>query len=68
MMEMGPRTPTADLSEQFDAALKADGMFARLFEAIRRASKFADYFAAAAEMEQRALSICEFNEHFQRGY
>ncbi len=60
-MEVACRTPPLDLSEQFDAVLKTDGLFKRLCEAILKASKFASYFAVAAELEQRAQTICEFN-------
>ncbi|MFJ3666371.1 Scr1 family TA system antitoxin-like transcriptional regulator [Streptomyces sp. NPDC090106] len=60
MMEMGVRTPTSDLSQRFDAVLATDGLFVRLCEAIRKASKVAHYFAAAAEMEERALTLCNF--------
>ena len=55
MVEMAGRRPQLDLSEQIDRVLKADGFFRRLCEAILKASKFASYFAAAAELERRAL-------------
>lgn len=60
---MAARSPQLDMSEQIDSVLKTDGFFRRLCEAIIKASKakFASYFAAAAELEQRALTICEFD-------
>ncbi|MXM68807.1 helix-turn-helix domain-containing protein [Streptomyces sp. HUCO-GS316] len=60
LMEMASRRPQLDLSERIDAALNTDGFFRRLCEAILKASKFAGYFAAAAELEQRALAISDF--------
>jgi transcriptional regulator with XRE-family HTH domain len=62
-LETATRSPQLDMSEQIDGILKTDGFFRRLCEAILKAakSKFAEYFAPAAEMEQRAQTICEFN-------
>ncbi|MGW1750081.1 helix-turn-helix domain-containing protein [Streptomyces sp. NPDC002092] len=62
-MEMATRSPQLDMSEQIDTILKTGGFFKRLCEAILKAAKvtFAEYFAVAAEMEQRALTICEFD-------
>ncbi|MGW2570606.1 helix-turn-helix domain-containing protein [Streptomyces sp. NPDC001537] len=62
-LEMAGRNPQLDLSEQLDSVLQTDGFFRRLCEAILKAAKsqFAEYFAAAAELEQRALTICEFD-------
>ncbi|MER6123154.1 helix-turn-helix transcriptional regulator [Streptomyces sp. NPDC001795] len=59
-IEIAIRRPQLDLSERIDAVLKADGFFRRLCEAILKASKYADYFAAAAELERRAKTICHF--------
>lgn len=61
-LEMAARSPQLDMSEQIDSVLKADGFFRRLCEAILKAAKakFPGYFAAAAELEQRALTICDF--------
>jgi len=61
-MEVATRSPQLDMSEQIDAILKTDGFFRRLCEAILKASKakFASYFAAAAELEQRAQTLCYF--------
>ncbi|KOG38184.1 helix-turn-helix domain-containing protein [Streptomyces resistomycificus] len=60
LMEMASRRPQLELSERIDQALHADGFFRRLCEAILKASRFASYFAAAAELEQRALTVCDF--------
>lgn len=61
-MESATRSPQLEMSGQIDAILKTDGFFRRLCEAIIKASKskFAAYFAAAAELEQRALTLCDF--------
>ncbi|MFI9176056.1 helix-turn-helix domain-containing protein [Streptomyces lincolnensis] len=59
-MEVAARRPQLDLSERIDAVLEAEGFFQRLCAAILKASKFAGYFAAAAELEQRALTINDF--------
>ncbi|MGW2720976.1 helix-turn-helix domain-containing protein [Streptomyces sp. NPDC001492] len=59
-LEMAARSPQLDLSEQIDSVLKTDGFFRRLCGAVLKGSKFAVYFAAAAELEQRALTICDF--------
>ncbi|MFC3577719.1 helix-turn-helix domain-containing protein [Streptomyces yaanensis] len=59
-IEIAIRRPQLDLSERIDTVLKADGFFRRLCKAILKASKFADYFAAVAELERRAKTICDF--------
>jgi len=59
-METAIRRPQLDLSERIDGVLGADGFFRRLCVAILKSSKFADYFAAAAELERRARTICDF--------
>ncbi|WP_329230853.1 helix-turn-helix transcriptional regulator [Streptomyces canus] len=59
-MEVAARRPQLDLSERMDGVLGADGFFRRLCGAILKASRFAGYFAAAADLEQRALAICDF--------
>ncbi|WP_079102307.1 helix-turn-helix transcriptional regulator [Streptomyces sp. TP-A0356] len=59
-MEIAIRRPQLDLSERLDTVLRTDGFFRRLCEAILKSSKYADYFAAAAELERRAKMICHF--------
>ncbi|WP_405882240.1 helix-turn-helix domain-containing protein [Streptomyces sp. NBC_01136] len=59
-MEIAIRRPQLDLSERIDGVLRADGFFRRLCAAILNSSKFADYFAAAAELERRARTVCDF--------
>ncbi|MEU9291873.1 helix-turn-helix transcriptional regulator [Streptomyces sp. NPDC048275] len=59
-IEIAIRRPQLDLSERIDGVLGADGFFRRLCAAILKASKFAEYFAAAAELERRAKAICDF--------
>jgi hypothetical protein len=59
-MEVAIRRPQLDLSERLDAVLDSDGFFHRLCGAILKSSKFASYFAAAAELEQRARSLSDF--------
>jgi hypothetical protein len=60
LMENGTRRPQLDMSERLDAVLETDGFFRRLCAAILKSSKFADYFAPAAELEQRAKTVCDF--------
>jgi len=56
--EAGRRLPKPDDAQRIDRALKTDGFFARWREDLE--SKYPDYFAAAAELEQQATVIQQF--------
>ncbi|MGW1375232.1 helix-turn-helix domain-containing protein [Streptomyces sp. NPDC002446] len=56
--EAGRRLPKPDDAARIDQALGTDGFFARWLEDLE--SKYADHFAAAAELEQQATLIQQF--------
>ncbi|MFF2962312.1 Scr1 family TA system antitoxin-like transcriptional regulator [Streptomyces sp. NPDC057963] len=56
--EAGRRLPTPDDARRIDLALKSDGFFVRWLEDLE--SKYADYFAAVAELEREASEIRQF--------
>ncbi|MEW2299015.1 helix-turn-helix transcriptional regulator [Streptomyces sp. NPDC006655] len=56
--EAGRRLPKPDDAQRIDRALKTDGFFERWLEDL--GSKFNDYFAAVAELEQQATLIQQF--------
>ncbi|MFJ4617984.1 Scr1 family TA system antitoxin-like transcriptional regulator [Streptomyces sp. NPDC088812] len=56
--EAGRRLPKPDDAQRIDRALKTDGFFARWLEDLE--SKYNDYFAAVAELEQQATLIQQF--------
>ncbi|MBB4782893.1 transcriptional regulator with XRE-family HTH domain [Streptomyces rapamycinicus] len=56
--EAGRRLPKPDDAARIDRALGTDGFFARWLEDLE--SKFADHFAAVAELEQQATVIQQF--------
>ncbi|MFJ2196598.1 helix-turn-helix domain-containing protein [Streptomyces violaceusniger] len=56
--EAGRRLPKPDDAARIDQALGTDGFFARWLEDLE--SKFADHFAAMAELEQQATVIQQF--------
>ncbi|MFJ3302503.1 Scr1 family TA system antitoxin-like transcriptional regulator [Streptomyces sp. NPDC086549] len=56
--EAGRRLPKPDDAQRIDRALGTDGFFARWLEDLE--SKYADHFAAAAELEQQATLIQQF--------
>lgn len=56
--EAGRRLPKPDDAQRIDRALGTDGFFARWLEDLE--SKYADHFAAAAELEQQAALIQQF--------
>ncbi|WP_128379087.1 helix-turn-helix domain-containing protein [Streptomyces cavernae] len=59
-MEAAVRRPQLDLSDRIDTVLQSDGFFRRLCAAMLNSSKYASYFAAAAELERRARTVCDF--------
>jgi hypothetical protein len=58
-IEAATRKPQFDLAERVDAVLKTGGYLARLCPMVTK-SRHAEYFAAAAELEATAQSICEY--------
>ncbi|GGM91924.1 helix-turn-helix domain-containing protein [Streptomyces fuscichromogenes] len=56
--EAGRRLPKPDDARRIDRALKTDGFFERWLEDLE--SKYEDYFAAVAELEQQATLIQQF--------
>lgn len=56
--EAGRRLPNPDDARRIDQALKTDGFFLRWLEDLE--SKYADHFAAVAELEQQATLIQQF--------
>ncbi|GAA1699297.1 helix-turn-helix domain-containing protein [Streptomyces yatensis] len=56
--EAGRRLPKPDDAARIDQALGTDGFFARWLEDLE--SKFADHFAAVADLEQQATVIQQF--------
>ncbi|MFD0347973.1 helix-turn-helix transcriptional regulator [Kitasatospora aburaviensis] len=59
-MEVAVRKPQEDLSKRLDEALKTDGHFLRVYQMVRKASRYPDFFADAAELQASAQSISEF--------
>ncbi|MFB7633794.1 Scr1 family TA system antitoxin-like transcriptional regulator [Streptomyces sp. NPDC056149] len=56
--EAGRRLPKPDDARRIDQALKTDGFFLRWLEDLE--SKYADHFAAAAELETQAALVQQF--------
>ncbi|PAZ15333.1 transcriptional regulator [Streptomyces sp. SA15] len=56
--EAGRRLPKPDDAQRIDRALGTDGFFVRWLEDLE--SKYADHFAAVAELEQQATLIQQF--------
>lgn len=56
--EAGRRLPNPDDAQRIDRALGTDGFFARWLEDLE--TKYADHFAAVAELEQQAKLIQQF--------
>ncbi|MGR8010473.1 helix-turn-helix domain-containing protein [Streptomyces hypolithicus] len=56
--EAGRRLPSPDDARRIDRALETDGFFARWLEDLD--TKYADHFAAVAELEQQATEIRQY--------
>ncbi|MCY1653026.1 helix-turn-helix transcriptional regulator [Streptomyces sp. SL294] len=56
--EAGRRLPNPDDAQRIDRALSTDGFFARWLEDLD--TKFAEHFAAVAELEQQATDIRQY--------
>jgi transcriptional regulator with XRE-family HTH domain len=59
-IEATTRAPNKRLAERFDAALEANGHFARVYELVERQSEHRSVFATYAELESRATKIEEY--------
>jgi transcriptional regulator with XRE-family HTH domain len=58
--EQAIRKPQLDIAQRIDVVLQTDGIFERLCKKLIDDHRFADYFAAVAELEALALKICEY--------
>lgn len=58
--EQAIRKPQLDVAQRIDEALQTDGIFERMCKKLINNSPYADYFAAAAELEALATEICDF--------
>ncbi|REK90290.1 XRE family transcriptional regulator [Streptomyces inhibens] len=58
--EQAIRKPQLDVAIRIDEVLQTDGFFERTWRKLIDDKRYADYFAAAAELEQLATKICEF--------
>jgi transcriptional regulator with XRE-family HTH domain len=63
--EAGRRMPKPDDAQRIDIALKTDGFFVRWLEDLE--SKYADYFAAVAELEREATEIRQYGAQLVPG-
>lgn len=58
--EQAIRKPQIDVAQRIDEVLQTDGFFERMCRKLINNSRYAEYFAAAAELESLATAICEF--------
>jgi hypothetical protein len=58
--EQAIRKPQLDIAQRIDEVLQTDGFFGRLCKKLVDESRYAIYFAAAAELEALATRICDF--------
>ncbi|WP_370217656.1 Scr1 family TA system antitoxin-like transcriptional regulator [Kitasatospora sp. GAS1066B] len=58
--ESATRKPQLDVAERIDVALDTKGRFTRMCQELIDSSPFSDNFAIVAELEQQAISICEY--------
>ncbi|MFE0686438.1 helix-turn-helix domain-containing protein [Streptomyces sp. NPDC058961] len=58
--EQAIRKPQLDVAQRIDHILQTDGFFERMWRKLIKDSPYADYFAAAAELEGLATQICDF--------
>ncbi|MGW4893774.1 helix-turn-helix domain-containing protein [Kitasatospora sp. NPDC004240] len=59
-MEAAVRRPQEDLSRHLDKVLLTDGHFQRMYEMVRKSSRYADYFVHVNELQSTAKSISQF--------
>ncbi|MDC0766156.1 helix-turn-helix domain-containing protein [Streptomyces sp. HD] len=58
--EQAIRKPQLDVAQRIDEALQTDGFFERMWRQLIQEQKHADYFAHAAELEEQATKICDW--------
>ncbi|MFC8915700.1 helix-turn-helix transcriptional regulator [Streptomyces sp. NPDC057116] len=58
--EQAIRKPQLDVAARIDEVLQTDGFFERMCRQLINKSPYAEYFAAAAELESLATTICGF--------
>ncbi|MFF8829486.1 helix-turn-helix transcriptional regulator [Streptomyces sp. NPDC015131] len=58
--EQAIRKPQLDVAIRIDETLQTDGFFERMCSQLINKSPYAEYFAAAAELESLATAICDF--------
>ncbi|WP_405838214.1 helix-turn-helix transcriptional regulator [Streptomyces platensis] len=58
--EQAIRKPQLDVAVRIDEVLQTDGFFERTWRKLIDDKRYADYFAAAADLEPLATKICEF--------
>ncbi|MFB8024172.1 MULTISPECIES: Scr1 family TA system antitoxin-like transcriptional regulator [unclassified Streptomyces] len=63
--EAGRRLPKPDDAQRIDMALATDGFFVRWLEDLE--SRYADYFAAVAELEREAVEIRQYGAQLVPG-
>ncbi|MEU5544794.1 helix-turn-helix transcriptional regulator [Streptomyces sioyaensis] len=57
--EQAIRKPQLDVAIRIDEVLQTDGFFERMWRKLIDDQRYADYFAAAAELERLATRICD---------
>ncbi|MFJ3790441.1 Scr1 family TA system antitoxin-like transcriptional regulator [Kitasatospora sp. NPDC090091] len=60
-MEVAVRKPQEELSKRLDTVLMTDGHLLRVYEMVKRSSRYEEYFAAAAELQEMAEAISQFS-------
>ncbi|MFI1714361.1 Scr1 family TA system antitoxin-like transcriptional regulator [Streptomyces litmocidini] len=60
LFEQGIRKPQLDVARRIDEVLQTGGIFERTWRKLINKSPYASYFQAAAELEDMATKICEF--------
>ncbi|MCT4352775.1 helix-turn-helix transcriptional regulator [Streptomyces sp. Je 1-79] len=60
LFEQGIRKPQLDVAQRIDEVLQTGGIFERTWRKLINKSPYAEYFQAAADLEDIATKICEF--------
>ncbi|ORT61865.1 helix-turn-helix transcriptional regulator [Streptomyces sp. CB03238] len=58
--EQAIRKPQLDVAARIDEVLQTGGIFERMCRTLINTSPYAEYFAAAAELEALAIKLCDF--------
>ncbi|WP_367041726.1 helix-turn-helix transcriptional regulator [Streptomyces sp. Je 1-332] len=58
--EQAIRKPQLDVAQRIDEILQSDGIFERMCRKLINDSRYAEYFAQAAELEALATRVCDF--------